>query len=260
MASKSKQQNIQVSSNAKLAEYEAKQAQAKAAVARNKRDNKRAILISIAALAVAGLLQFAYFGFGSGASSESVVASPSASPAAENSALVPKPGVAQGRIWSGAMELSGSQLDFQLDGKSAPQATANFITLAQQGFFKDLKCHRLTTAGIYVLQCGDPNGDGTGGPGYNWGPIENAPFDSVYKTGVLAMARVGGDASSMGSQFFIVYQDSMIPSDAVGGYTVFGKITGGLEAVQKIAAAGVDGGASDGKPALEAKLGTITLK
>jgi peptidyl-prolyl cis-trans isomerase B (cyclophilin B) len=74
------------------------------------------------------------------------------------------------------------------------------------------------------------------------------------------MARVGGDASSMGSQFFIVYQDSMIPSDAVGGYTVFGKITGGLEVVQEIAAAGVDGGASDGKPALEAKLGTITLK
>jgi peptidyl-prolyl cis-trans isomerase B (cyclophilin B) len=52
----------------------------------------------------------------------------------------------------------------------------------------------------------------------------------------------------------------MIPPDAVGGYTVFGKITGGLEAVQKIAAAGVEGGASDGKPALEAKLGSISLK
>jgi peptidyl-prolyl cis-trans isomerase B (cyclophilin B) len=260
MASKKKQQNIQTSSSTKLAEYEAKQAQAKAAVIRNKNDNKRAILVSVAALVIAGLLQFAYFGFGPGSSSSTVGASPTASPVAENSALVPKPGVAKGRVWSGSMELSGSQLDFTLDGKSAPQATANFITLAQQGFFKDLKCHRLTTAGIYVLQCGDPNGDGTGGPGYNWGPIENAPFDSVYKTGVLAMARVGGDASSMGSQFFIVYQDSMIPSDAVGGYTVFGKITGGLEAVQKIAAAGVEGGASDGKPALEAKLGSISLK
>jgi peptidyl-prolyl cis-trans isomerase B (cyclophilin B) len=260
MASKKKQQNIQTSPTTKLAEYEAKQAQAKAAVRRNKTDNKRAILLSVAALVIAGLLQVAYFGFGPGATSSIVAASPSASPVAENSVLVPKPGVAKGRVWSGSMDLSGSQLDFTLDGKSAPQATANFITLAQQGFFKDLKCHRLTTAGIYVLQCGDPNGDGTGGPGYNWGPIENAPFDSVYKTGVLAMARVGGDASSMGSQFFIVYQDSMIPSDAVGGYTVFGKITGGLEAVQKIAAAGVEGGASDGKPALEAKLGSISLK
>jgi peptidyl-prolyl cis-trans isomerase B (cyclophilin B) len=259
MASSKKQQNIQAGSGAKLADYEAKQAQAKQAMARSKRDNKRAVLLSVAALAIAGLLQFAYFGFGPGASS-STVSAPTASPAVQNSALVPKPGVAKARVWSGSMQLSGSVLDFQLDGKSAPQATANFITLAQQGFFKDLKCHRLTTAGIYVLQCGDPNGDGTGGPGYNWGPIENAPFDSIYKTGVLAMARVGGDASSMGSQFFIVYQDSMIPSDAVGGYTVFGKITGGLEAVQKIAAAGVEGGASDGKPALEAKLGSISLK
>ena len=259
MASSKKQQNIQSSSGAKLADYEAKQAQAKQAVARNKRDNKRAVSLSVAALAIAGLLQFAYFGFGPGANS-STVSVPTESPVVQNSALVPKPGVAKARVWSGSMELSGSVLDFQLDGKSAPQATANFITLAQQGFFKDLKCHRLTTAGIYVLQCGDPNGDGTGGPGYNWGPIENAPFDSIYKTGVLAMARVGGDASSMGSQFFIVYQDSMIPSDAVGGYTVFGKITGGLEAVQKIAAAGVEGGTSDGKPALEAKLGSISLK
>lgn len=260
MAAKSKHQNIHTNSAAKLAEFEAKQASAKAVVSRKKTDNKRAILLSVATLAIAGLLQFAYFGFGPGATSTTADASPSASPVATNSALVPKPGVAKGRVWSGSMELSGSQLDFQLDGKSAPQAASNFITLAQQGFFKDLKCHRLTTAGIYVLQCGDPNGDGTGGPGYNWGPIENAPADSIYKTGVLAMARVGGDASSMGSQFFIVYQDSMIPSDAVGGYTVFGKITGGLEAVQKIAAGGVEGGASDGKPALEAKLGSISLK
>jgi peptidyl-prolyl cis-trans isomerase B (cyclophilin B) len=260
MASKKKQQNIHTSSTGKLADFEAKQSQAKAAVVRKKSDNNRAIVLSIAALAVAGLLQFAYFGFGPGASTSTPEALASASPIAENSPLVPKPGLAQGRVWSGSMELSGSTLDFQVDGKSAPQATANFITLAKQGFFKDLNCHRLTTAGIYVLQCGDPVGNGTGGPGYNWGPIENAPLDNVYKTGVLAMARVGGDASSMGSQFFIVYQDSMIPSDAVGGYTVFGEITGGLDAVKKIAAAGVDGGASDGKPSVEAKLGAISLK
>ena len=258
MASKKKQQNVHTSVGAKLADYEAKQAQAAAVVALKRRDNKRSILFGVSALAIAGLLQLAYFGFGPGNSVE--VSNPVPSTAATNSALVPKPGVSEGRVWSGSLELSGSQLDFQLDGKSAPQATANFITLAKQGFFKDLSCHRLTTAGIFVLQCGDPNGDGTGGPGYNWGPIENAPFDSIYKSGVLAMARVGGDASSMGSQFFIVYQDSTIPADSVGGYTVFGKITSGLDAVQKIAAAGVEGGASDGKPALEAKLGSISLK
>jgi peptidyl-prolyl cis-trans isomerase B (cyclophilin B) len=64
----------------------------------------------------------------------------------------------------------------------------------------------------------------------------------------------------MGSQFFIVYKDSPIPADSVGGYTVFGKVTSGLSAVTKIAKAGVAGGGSDGKPALEAKLGAINLK
>ena len=258
MASKKKQ--IHTSSNSKLAEYEAKQAQAAAAVVRNKVDNKRAIVIGAVVLVIAGLLQVAYFGFGPGRDSDDSAANPSASASATNSNLVPSPAVAASRVWSGTMNVAGADLGIQLDGKSAPQAVANFITLAKQGFYNGLKCHRLTTAGIFVLQCGDPNGDGTGGPGYNWGPIENAPADNLYKTGVLAMARVGNNASSMGSQFFIVYKDSPIPADSVGGYTVFGKITSGLETVTKVAAAGVAGGGSDGKPKLEAKLGVISLK
>jgi peptidyl-prolyl cis-trans isomerase B (cyclophilin B) len=255
MASKKKQQNIP---STKLAEYEAKQAQAQAGLIRNKRDNKRAIILGAGALAVAGLLQLAYFGFGPGHAS--ATATPSASATATNSNLVPSPAVAASRVWSGTMNVAGKDLGIQLDGKSAPQAVANFITLAKQGFFNGLNCHRLTTEGIFVLQCGDPNGDGTGGPGYNWGPIENAPVDNIYKTGVLAMARVGNNASSMGSQFFIVYKDSPIPADSVGGYTVFGKVTDGLSAVTKIAAAGVSGGGSDGKPSMQAKLGAISLK
>jgi peptidyl-prolyl cis-trans isomerase B (cyclophilin B) len=260
MASKKKHQNIHTTSNAKSAEYEAKQAAAKAAVVRNKSDNKRAIVIGAGALVIAGLLQLAYFGFGPGHVDPKAAATPTASATATNSNLVPSPAVAASRVWSGTMNVAGTDLGIQLDGKSAPQAVANFITLAKQGFFNGLDCHRLTTEGIYVLQCGDPNGDGTGGPGYNWGPIENAPVDNIYKTGVLAMARVGNNASSMGSQFFIVYKDSPIPADSVGGYTVFGKITSGLEAVTKVAAAGVAGGGSDGKPALQAKLGAISLK
>ncbi len=262
MASKKKHQNIHTSVNAKLVDYEAKQAQAQAAVARNKSDNKRAIILSVAALAVAGLLQIAYFGFGPGHvdSKANPSASASATPAATNSKLVPAPALAEARTWTGSMNVAGTDLGIELDGKAAPQAVANFVALSKQGFFNGLRCHRLTTAGIFVLQCGDPNGDGTGGPGYNWGPIENAPTDNVYKTGVLAMARVGNNASSMGSQFFIVYQDSPIPADSVGGYTVFGKVTSGLDAVTKIANAGVTGGGSDGKPALEAKLGAINLK
>jgi peptidyl-prolyl cis-trans isomerase B (cyclophilin B) len=255
MAAKKKQQNIPSS---RLAEYEAKQAHAQAGVIRNKRDNKRAIIFGAGALVVAGLLQIAYFGFGPGHVDQNISAS--ASPTATNSKLVPSPAVAASRVWSGTMNIAGADLGIQLDGKSAPQAVANFITLAKQGFYNGLNCHRLTTEGIFVLQCGDPNGDGSGGPGYNWGPIENAPFDNIYKTGVLAMARVGNNASSMGSQFFIVYKDSPIPADSVGGYTVFGKITDGLSAITKVAAAGVADGGSDGKPAMQAKLGAISLK
>jgi peptidyl-prolyl cis-trans isomerase B (cyclophilin B) len=246
-----------------LAEYELKQAQGKAAQSRKKLDNRRALLVALGALILAAVLQVSYFGFGPGNTAEDANAKskPSASaPAAKNSALVPNPAMAQSRVWSGSMDLSGKKLAFQLDGKSAPQAVANFISLSKKGFFTGLNCHRLTTAGIFVLQCGDPNGDGTGGPGYNWGPIENAPKDNLYKTGVLAMARVGNNASSMGSQFFIVYADSPIPADSVGGYSVFGRITNGLAAVTKIAKAGVVGGGQDGTPVLGAKLGAISLK
>ena len=269
MASKKKQQNIYTAVNQRLAEYEAKQAGVVAAKKRNKADNKRALLISAGALVIAALLQLAYFGFGPGhVSAASPVASPTASasstPSAAASTLpsskVPSPAVAEARTWTGTMQVAGKPLGIELDGKHAPQAVANFISLSKQGFFNGINCHRLTTAGIFVLQCGDPKGDGTGGPGYNWGPIENAPKDNLYKTGVLAMARVGNNASSMGSQFFIVYKDSPIPADSVGGYTVFGKITSGLDIVTAIAKGGVTGGGTDGKPVLAANLGAISLK
>jgi peptidyl-prolyl cis-trans isomerase B (cyclophilin B) len=190
-------------------------------------------------------------------------ASPSASPSATatNSPLVPKPAVAENRTWTGTMKLNGSDLGLSLDGKAAPQAVANFITLAKKGFYNNVTCHRLTTAGIYVLQCGDPKGDGTGGPGYSFGPIENAPTGDLYKTGYLAMARQGGNGSSMGSQFFIVYKDSPIPSDAAGGYTVFGKITSGLNVVTAIAAKGSDNSnqPGDGHPKVATTIGSIKL-
>jgi peptidyl-prolyl cis-trans isomerase B (cyclophilin B) len=74
------------------------------------------------------------------------------------------------------------------------------------------------------------------------------------------MARRGGDANSHGSQFFIVYSSSTIPSDNVGGYTVFGRLTDGLQGVLSVAAQGVAGGASDGKPVSPAVLTSLTVK
>lgn len=167
----------------------------------------------------------------------------------------PSKTLADGSTWTWDLTTSCGDVTVELDGAAAPQAVSSTVFLTQQGFYSNISCHRLTTSGIYVLQCGDPAGDGTGGPGYEYGPLENVPDDYVYEAGTVAMAR-GTDADTQGSQFFIVYEDSTIGDASSGGYTVIGKITSGLDIVQKVVAAGVDADAatssseSDGAPAL----------
>lgn len=160
-------------------------------------------------------------------------------PEQTNGPEVPDPAIAEGRTWTARVSTSAGDLVLELDGAKAPQAVASFVSLAGEGFFTGTSCHRLTTSGIFVLQCGDPTGTGTGGPDYRFGPIENAPEDGVYPAGTLAMARVGGDAYSNGSQFFLVYEDSTIPADAAGGYTVFGRVLEGMDVLAAVAEAGV---------------------
>jgi peptidyl-prolyl cis-trans isomerase B (cyclophilin B) len=258
--------DIKQQAEARRKAYEAKVAEVEIKSTRRKNDNRFALILTVLALLLvvgSGIGRNTYLAAQPTASpTGSPVATPSASasPTATNSAAVPSPTIAQSRDWTGFITINGAKLNVTLDGKLAPQAVSNFLTLERAGFFNNITCHRLTTTGIYVLQCGDPKGNGSGGPGYSFGPIENAPADQVYKTGVLAMARVGGNAYSMGSQFFIVYKDSTIPSDAAGGYTVFGKITSGLDTVTKIAAAGVQGGGGDGAPATKSVLGAMSFK
>jgi peptidyl-prolyl cis-trans isomerase B (cyclophilin B) len=170
----------------------------------------------------------------------------------------PDEAFAEGRTWEVSLETSQGPITFELDGEAAPQAVASFVALARDGFFNNTECHRLVTSGIYVLQCGDPLGTGTGGPSYRFGPIENAPADNTYPAGTLAMARVQGNGESMGSQFFIVYEDSLIPSDNAGGYTVFGKVTQGLDIVEAVAAGGTITGDADGRPALSVIITEVT--
>ena len=170
---------------------------------------------------------------------------------------VPAASVAENRSWTGSMYVNGCKLEIKLDGAKAPQAVANFITLAKSGFYNDNYCHRISNAGLFMLQCGDPNGDGTGGPGYSFGPNnENAPADGLYKTGVIAMANSGGDASQ-GSQFFIVYADSPLSPN----YAVVGTVTSGIDKIAALGALGNDGSsaAGGGKPNLDPILGPIVL-
>lgn len=262
MSSKKKQQNIYSSAKERLVEFEANQKVGAMKALRSKVDNRTSVIVAIVAVALVIGSQVVYFGFGPGMVSASDSASPSASSSDEatNSPLVPPASISENREWTGSIEINGKPLEISLDGAAAPQAVANFVALAKNGFYKDISCHRITNGGFFVLQCGDPNGDGSGGPGYSWGPIENAPSDDNYAKGTIAMARAGGDANSNGSQFFIVYEDTSIPSDAAGGYSVFGKVTSGLDNLADVFAAGVEGGGSDGRPAVETKLGAITVK
>jgi peptidyl-prolyl cis-trans isomerase B (cyclophilin B) len=115
--------------------------------------------------------------------------------------------------------------------KWAPCTVNSFVSLAKQGFFNNTPCPRVTTSGIYVLQCGDPTGTGSGGPGYKFGN-ENTT-GATYQAGTLAMANSGGTDTN-GSQFFIVYaHGSLAPS-----YSVFGIVVKGLDIVRNVAEAG----------------------
>lgn len=123
----------------------------------------------------------------------------------------------------------------------APKTLESFTSLSAQKYFDDTSCHRLTTEGIYVIQCGDPTGTGTGGPDYTI-PDENLPTGTSnnYPAGTVAMANSGPGTN--GSQFFIVYKNSTLPPN----YTIWGTVTEGMETIEKIAAAGTTDGSSDG--------------
>ncbi len=146
-------------------------------------------------------------------------------------------------------------IKISLDADKAPCTVNSFLSLAKQGYFENTKCHRLVTQGLFVLQCGDPTGTGTGGPGYSFADelIKNDPRLQpclgqtdpttgaevcTYTAGTVAMANSGPDTN--GSQFFLVYKDSPLPA----AYTVFGKMSAaGVKVVQSIAK---QGNAADG--------------
>lgn len=167
---------------------------------------------------------------------------------------LPNKATAAGKTFTAVIGTNCGNLTVQLDGTKAPQAVASFLYLADQNYWVRSPCHRLTTEGIFVLQCGDPTGTGTGDPGYGFG-VENAPKDSRYPRGTLAMARTADKVTGNGGQFFILYKDSTIQ----GGYTIFGKVTGGMDIVDKIAKAGVAGGGTDGTPAAPISMLTVSV-
>ncbi|MFE0777393.1 peptidylprolyl isomerase [Streptomyces sp. NPDC058861] len=164
-----------------------------------------------------------------------------------------------------ALKTNAGDITITMDAAKTPRTVNSFKHLADKKYFDGSKCHRLTTQNIYVLQCGDPQGTGTGGPGYTI-PDENldalgkpgADGSVTFPAGTVAMANTGQPGTG-GSQFFLVYKDTKLPPT----YTPFGKIdAAGLKAVQEVAAAGVEDGATDGAPkkAVTVEKATVTKK
>jgi peptidyl-prolyl cis-trans isomerase B (cyclophilin B) len=166
---------------------------------------------------------------------------------------------------SASMATNQGNMGLMLANNESPCTVNSFASLIGQKYFDNTKCHRLTTSPeLGVLQCGDPKGDGTGGPGYQFAneyPTDQYPPNDpklqepvLYPRGTLAMANAGPNTN--GSQFFMVYKDSQLPPQ----YTVFGTIQAdGLAALDKIAKAGVAGGGEDGAPTSEVTIKSLLL-
>ncbi|ATL68581.1 peptidylprolyl isomerase [Nocardia terpenica] len=166
------------------------------------------------------------------------------------------------------IQTSQGPIGITLNAGESPCTVNSFVNLVQQGFYDKAPCHRLSTKGLKMLQCGDPTGTGTGGPGYafdNEYPTDqyaqgdpNAQLPVLYKRGVVAMANSGPNTN--GSQFFLMYGDSQLPPQ----YTIFGTVDdAGLQTLDKIAAAGDDGsmdqGPGGGKPKLPVTFDSVKL-
>ena len=151
------------------------------------------------------------------------------------------------------VKTSAGDMTFELDLAKAPCTANSFAYLAGKKYFDGTSCHRLTTKGIFVLQCGDPSGTGRGGPGYRF-EDEFAGNPNTHERGVISMANAGPGTN--GSQFFIVYKND---SGLESKYTIFGTVTKGIENVEKVAAAGVKSGDGDGPPKTPVKFESVTV-
>ena len=163
------------------------------------------------------------------------------------------------------LETTCGSIPIAMDAAKAPHTVNSFNFLVNKGYLDHTKCHRLTTQGIFVLQCGDPQGTGMGGPGYTI-PDENLKDSrlkgDVYPAGTVAMAnqynaQTGEGKDSGGSQFFLVFEDSPLPAN----YTPFGTISkAGMKVLTKIAKAGENTGAGDGAPNATVVINKATVK
>ena len=243
-----------------------RQAARRAAAETRRRRQRNAVLSALAAVAVVAVVVVAVLATrGGSAKSTNTLAAATPTPTAPSGCSYKKSGAAAKPV-TGLPPSSGAHravtatlttnrgtVALVLDGAKAPCAVGSFAFLAEQKYFNGTPCPRLVTKGIFVLQCGDPTGTGSGGPGYSFAD-ENLT-GATYKAGTVAMAN--GGPGTNGSQFFLVYKDTQLPPS----YTPFGRITKGLDAILKVAKGGDDGSnsAGGGKPKLRVTISKVTV-
>jgi peptidyl-prolyl cis-trans isomerase B (cyclophilin B) len=243
-----------------------------------RRARRNALIIGSSVLAVLLIAGGIWWGTDSGSKKKSVSADKATPTATSPASAAPSPSATaalpknNGKQWKTAPAMTSDTsakynitiktnrgtVTLQLNPSVAPVTVNSFVFLTDQDYFNNVTCHRLTTSGIYVLQCGDPTGTGSGGPGYSFKDENLKAFGSgatvTYPAGTVAMANSG--ANTNGSQFFLVYKDSPLPPS----YTPFGTITGGMSVLNSIAAAGSDNsnGTGDGHPKESVIMQTVT--
>jgi cyclophilin family peptidyl-prolyl cis-trans isomerase len=156
-------------------------------------------------------------------------------------------------VYQATINTNRGRIVIDLLNSKATCTVNSFVYLASKKYFNNTSCQRLTTSGIFTLQCGDPTGTGHGGPGYKFDD-ENLP-GATYTAGTVAMANTAPDSD--GSQFFLVYKDSPLSAS----YTPFGKIVSGLAVITNVAKAGSDdaGGSGDGQPKEKVVIESVTV-
>jgi cyclophilin family peptidyl-prolyl cis-trans isomerase len=156
----------------------------------------------------------------------------------------------QNKIYSAVIKTSEGDIRINLDAKKTPVTINNFVALAKENFYNGTVFHRVIEN--FMIQGGDPKGDGTGGPGYKFAD-EN--LEGKYIRGAVAMANSGPNTN--GSQFFIIHQNYDLPNK----YVIFGQVSSGMETVDKIARAEVvDNGAGEkSKPIAPVKIDSVEI-
>lgn len=154
------------------------------------------------------------------------------------------------KIYTALMSTSQGDITIELTTSQTPITVNNFVTLAKKGFYNNTIFHRVIKG--FMIQGGDPKGDGTGGPGYTFA---DEPFSGEYTRGTIAMANAGPNTN--GSQFFIMHEDYNLPKN----YVIFGHVTQGLDVIDAIANQAVTTSSSGepSKPVTPTTLKTVTI-